>query len=458
MPRNERGWDSKFVEYQNMEVNHPNYKGLPITRRKDGSLVWLAPKKGDVGKARLQWALDKSKELGLPPSAAPLADVMREIHPTKIHICQPCGSEMSIFYLYPNANFVKSINKKFNSQISTNDHIGDVWDSLVGKGVKHETLVEFFQSKFKIDKDVSDKDEIIRISELACRKGGRSLLGPGAMSNFPDRFDGFHSYNRCCRGSQDTGRSKENLSSYNKDRRAFELWSDGNLHAANKFMRTPFFNDSADHIGPISLGFIHDPRYLRPMASGDNSSKRDKLLIEDVEEILKVEERTKVYPMSWYSREIWEFIKQNYKANTGKVGGAYRKALKQNFTNFMFALKCIIDHGGGDFLVAKLLKPNHEDFMFDYEFNALGEITSRTDRRTNDSNRKEFGRYVRIAMDSVEDYSKKKNRKSKPNLIRGEVDLIDKINALISSKEFDEAFSMFQHLMTIIQHRLIAEL
>lgn len=107
------------------------------------------------------------------------------------------------------------------------------------------------------------------------------------MSYFPDRYDGFHTYNRCCRATQDKGRSKENLKSYTKDRRAYEYWSDGNIHAANQFMGSAFFDGtSADHIGPISLGFVHDPRYLQPMPGGDNSSKRDRLQIVGIESII----------------------------------------------------------------------------------------------------------------------------------------------------------------------------
>ena len=47
------------------------------------------------------------------------------------------------------------------------------------------------------------------------------------MGNPPDRLDGFHSYNRCCRGTSDKGRFKENLKRYGDDRRAYENWSDG---------------------------------------------------------------------------------------------------------------------------------------------------------------------------------------------------------------------------------------
>ena len=49
-----------------------------------------------------------------------------------------------------------------------------------------------------------------------------SLLSPGVMSNAPDRLDGFHSYNKCCRAKEDKGRSKENLNKYGEDRRAYE--------------------------------------------------------------------------------------------------------------------------------------------------------------------------------------------------------------------------------------------
>lgn len=153
-----------------------------------------------------------------------------------------------------------------------------------------------------MDAKTSEKDDIIDALEYACRKGNKKCLGPGAMSNFPDRYDGFHTYNRCCRATQDKGRSKENLKSYTKDRRAYEYWSDGNIHAANQFMGSSFFDGiSADHIGPISLGFVHDPRYLQPMSSGDNSSKRDRLQVVDIERIIETEQRTGVYPMSWQS-------------------------------------------------------------------------------------------------------------------------------------------------------------
>jgi hypothetical protein len=91
------------------------------------------------------------------------------------------------------------------------------------------------------------------------------------MSNAPDRLDGFHSYNLCCRGKQDTGRAADNLKTYGVDRRAFEHWCEGDWSAANALMNSvtegtcarcgAFGQLTADHVGPISLGFLHSPRF-----------------------------------------------------------------------------------------------------------------------------------------------------------------------------------------------------
>ncbi len=184
---------------------------------------------------------------------------------------------MSLYYHYPNANFLKALNRVFDSEFTECDHILDIWEALSKRGISDTRIANFLIEKGSLQISASaSREKIVEALEYACRKGDKKCLGPGAMSNFPDRYDGFHTYNRCCRSSQDKGRSKENLKSYTKDRRAYEYWSDGNIHAANQFMGSAFFDGtSADHIGPISLGFIHDPRYLQPMPGGDNSSKRD---------------------------------------------------------------------------------------------------------------------------------------------------------------------------------------
>ena len=87
---------------------------------------------------------------------------------------------------------------------------------------------------------------------------------------------------------------------------------------------------------------VHDPRYLQPMQGNRNSSKRDRLSMEDLDKILEVEKRTGIYPASWYVKKVWEYIKANYKAHPEKIETIYRDSMKQNMTNFMHLLYAII--------------------------------------------------------------------------------------------------------------------
>lgn len=460
----EKTWHPNFIKYMNFIVNHPNYKGLPISKNRDGGYQWLAPAESDIGEGRLKWCIDKAHSLGLVVQAGVYADVMRAVHPTKMKVCQICGREMSIYYHYPNANFLKTLNSKFNSNHTECDHISDIWDSLVEAGVAPTEFASFLIIKGGLSLSPrAKKKDIIDELEFVCRKKGKKCLGPGVMSNFPDRFDGFHSYNRCCRSTQDKGRSKENMKTYTKDRRAYEYWSDGNIHAANQFMGSSFFKGtSADHIGPISLGFVHDPRYLQPMPSGENSTKRDRLQYEDIEKILEVESRTGIYPMSWYSKQIWEHIKKNYKSNPQKISTVYRDALKQNMANFMFVLWSILtDCGeiGEEFLVEALLKPNFKYFESSYEFTTLGEIRKETPRHFTERNAYETDRYVRIAIAAVYDYNDKENRNVDQNLNDNEMNGLEELCFKIRNGENPVKIKEYlEYLILLIQLRICSTL
>lgn len=425
MAQDKKQWHPKFLSYMEEIINHPNYRGLPI-KKNPGSYGWIATAKSKIGEGRKNWCINKAHELGFIDGyedyPGMYADVMLKIHPTGWKVCQICGREMSLYYHYPNASFLKAIKKEFDVDFTDCDHISDLWDACLEQGIRQKTLALFFIRKggLNLDPETAGKEEIIQALEYACRKGNKTCLGPGAMSNFPDRYDGFHTYNRCCRSSQDKGRSKENMRSYGKDRRAYEYWSDGNIHAANQFMHSSFFDGTtADHIGPISLGFVHDPHYLQPMPRGDNSSKRDRLLIEDIEHIMETEKRTGIYPMSWQSKHIWEYIKEHYRYHPEKVSTIYRDGLKQNMANFMYILYQILEQcpmHGEPFLVRAFLEPNYHYFQYSYRFNNKGEIIHKTPRRYTDRSLNEMDRYKRIAMEAVYDYHEKDNRNVKNNL------------------------------------------
>lgn len=469
MAQDEKQWHKRFLKYMDSIVNNPNYEGLPIKKKPDGSYAWIATAKSEIGRERIDWCIHKAHDLDLivnyEPYPGMYADVMLEIHPTKWKVCQICGKEMSLYYHYPNANFLKSLNKTFNSEFTDCDHISDIWDELIAQGNKKINIAKFLIQKgdLNLDPNNSSKEEIIDALEYACRKGDKKCLGPGAMSNFPDRYDGFHTYNRCCRATQDKGRSKENLKSYTKDRRAYEYWSDGNIHAANQFMGSSFFDGtSADHIGPISLGFVHDPRYLQPMPGGDNSSKRDRLQVIDIESIIETQNRTGIYPMSWQSKLIWEYIRANYKTNQDKVPTVYRDALKQNMANFMYILLNILDlcpEHGEEFLTKAYLEPNYEYFKFSYQFNEKGEIISKEPRHYTDRNQNETDRYKRIAINSVYDYSEKDNRHNNNDLTLVEKNCLKSIcRSIEDGINISDGKKLIKELIEAIENRLIKNL
>lgn len=457
----EKIWNEKFIEYMNFIINHPNYKGLPITKKSDGSYSWIAPAKSNIGLGRIIWAKNKMKELNISENdKSPYSKLMFEIHPTKEKVCQICGKTMSLYYIYINSNFAKSIKKEFHYNADITQSIYDVFHDLISLNFKEDHIKQFFIASFKLNKTLSDSiDSIFLDCEKCCRNGNSKKLGPGAMSNFPDRFDGFHTYNRCCRSNEDKGRSKENLRTYGKDRRAYEYWSDGNIYAANLFMHSHYFiGTSADHIGPISLGFVHDPRYLQPMSTGENSSKRDKLTLEDIETLINIENSTGITAISSFSNELWIYIKQNYLKNQESIS-TYRELLKQNMTNFMFILWTINNKcktKGKKFLIKTFLEPKFDYFNFDYSFNVNGEITQKTLRHKTNSSKNEISRYIRIAFEAINDYNKKDNRNLKNNLDEVDLNSLYEICILINKNyEQNIIVSHLQKLIISIEQKLI---
>ena len=314
---------------------------------------------------------------------------MYRIHPTKIKACQICGREMSIEYIYLNKNFANYINNHYEFlEVDELTSIYELIDKLKENDISEDEYIKMLKIKFNIDTDFKNIDDLIKECSKKCMDGKCKNLGPGCMSNFPDRFDGYHTYNRCCRSTNDTGRSADNLRTYGKDRRAYEYWSDGNIQAANKFMYSDFFKGaSADHVGPISLGFVHDSRVLRKMSSGDNSSKRDRLLYNDVKELEEIEK-----------------------------------------------------------------------LKYDYEFNELGQIISMKDRNMTKATNKEFGRYVRVSLESLDDYHDKENRKLNNYLSDKEKKSIDRICELINKKVDNKiVFNELKKFVGTLESKIIAE-
>ena len=311
MVRQNKEYHENFINYMSEMIKHKNYRGL-ARNVESNRYGWVANKKSEIGQRRLNWADEKFQALDIPRQGGCYARLMLELHPTKKKPCQICGKEMSLYYVYPNKNFINYLAEVYSYNYQEGETLFNVINNLLKSGYTLDHLKSMLIKKGELEDETlstSLEDLLIKV-ERKCRFEGLRLCGPGAMSNFPDRFDGFHSYNRCCRSTEDKGRSDENLKSYTQDRRAYEYFSDGNIAAANQFMGSNYFEgQSADHIGPISLGFVHDSLYIQRMSKSENSSKRDRLYKNDIYKIIEIETKNRVPAVSWFAAIIWQSLK-----------------------------------------------------------------------------------------------------------------------------------------------------
>jgi Alw26I/Eco31I/Esp3I family type II restriction endonuclease len=440
MARSQKELHPKFSRYQKWIVNHPNYLGIPFNEDKSGNPVWLAPAKSTVGAARIDW-LDRQREsLSIPKDDGWRAKTALAIHPTKTKPCQVCGNEMSLEYVYPNANLVKSMIKHgFELELNMLQDFREI--ITLAKQERRKSFFIALGKVFKSDLSVDiPLDELFtNILETGAEK---KLLGPGAMSNFPDRLDGFHSYNRCCRGSEDKGRLKANLNRYGQDRRAFENWSDGNWKAADRLMKV--FNKyglSADHIGPISLGFRHDPHF-QPMTISEQATKNNRMTYSDVQKLLEHEKFEPV--VSWHTKYAWDNLKHQIMDDEDAKEAS--SILRKNMHFILSVLGYIYANVtyGEDFLSTTILDKQLEYAYADYDFEGFDPETGNYDRMiVTRKQRKEYSnnaaRYKRKAFESLENYADKDNRWYTDFLPHYRHELSE-IKTLIENKSYKNAF------------------
>lgn len=435
-----------FLQYEEEIVNHPVYAGMPDLRHDDGTIQWEAPSNRGGGvfqfshDKRYQWWIEKATEIGISTTQNKwISKVAKKIHPTKLHPCKVCGRVMDIRYCYLSANFMKRVKKLafYDDSVEMDEitHILDFVSSFVDtygdaafaalpKLLKCSQVKEIPTIPNELSAWTSWIEEFYIPNEP-------SMLSPGAMSNAPDRLDGFHTYNRCCRPTADTGRSKENLASYSTDRRAFENWSDGNWIIANKLMG--FINAnadmkkehcaneedgghhprpcSADHIGPISLGFCHRPEF-QLLCKPCNSAKNNRMYYSDVLHLIEVEEAGETI-VTWYANSIWQQCKRKVVDKESAL--RLSRVMRDNRNIAMMLLAEFIKEQEYLFLLT-LLNLGYADF--EYEIRA-GSAQINNHIVTADFSCQEStlryvniqkARKIRIAFSSLADYAKKENR------------------------------------------------
>lgn len=423
-----RSWKSEFVGYMEKIVHHKNYGGLPDAIDDQGQIRWNAPSNRPPGRwqdlrdRRLEWWKTKAEERNIKVEGKWISQVAKAIHPFREKPCQTCGRVMSLDYVYPTKNTFQKINRRLSEkdQLKYEDfltiyEIVPYLSNKLGDGA-YDVLINIFPELSNATR--TDKGFIEFLSNEIVPLSPRGKLSPGAMSNAPDRLDGFHTYNLCCRNKQDTGRSSENLKTYTDDRRAFEFWCEGDWAAANLLMKSGTIGIcsscgktalmTADHVGPISLGFAHSP-WFKPLCSSCNSSKGNRLSLDDVKTLIK-EEKAGASVASFQIKALWDKCKN--KVTSDEDAGRLSKLLRINQHYYLLLLKEIYDLGHPELLLAFLhpeLAEEKIEFVGLNGSNFSFEKIIRTHRADTYSKSK-AARMIRIAYDALDDYASKEKR------------------------------------------------
>lgn len=423
-----RSWKEEFVVYMQKIVAHKNYAGLPDAIDDQGQIRWNAPSNRPPGKwqdlrdRRLNWWKKKAETLKIATTGEWISKVAKAIHPFKEKPCQTCGRVMSLDYVYPTKNTIQKLNKALPAEAQLNYEdfltiyeIVPILTSRIGdRGFS--LLVQVFPALKNVEK--SDEAFISFLSKNIVPLSPRGKLSPGAMSNAPDRLDGFHTYNLCCRHKQDTGRAAENLRTYTDDRRAFEFWCEGDWAAANLLMTMGGIEKcpecgrieqmSADHVGPISLGFRHMP-WFKPLCSSCNSSKGNRLSLSDVKSLIE-REKNGAPVVSFQIKSLWDTLKK--KVNSDAEALKLSKLLRINQHYYLLLLKEIYDLGYPEFLLM-LLSPELAEEKIEFIGLNPGNFTFKElkrSRRADTYSASKAARMIRIAFDSLDDYASKEKR------------------------------------------------
>ena len=437
-----QSWHPDFVAYMLEMVGHPVYAGMPDAVKDDGKIQWEAPSNRGPGRyqrthhLRRDWWREKAQSIGVDPEADQwISTVAKRIHPTGQKPCKRCGRVLRIAYVYPNWRLRNRLTKAFGEEFDFDplEPITDVVERVADQ-LGDSALSKFRELLRTRDltphANLDDVDGWVSWLEGEYIPNCPPLLSPGAMSNAPDRFDGFHSFNLCCRGNADTGRNAANMRSYTTDRRVFEYWSDGDWIAADRMMgliSAQMRNEScadggdgpptADHIGPLSLGFAHRPHF-RLLSGSQNSSKNNRMTLEDLGD-LRAAETAGEQVASWYARPLWDLRKGGIV--TEELALRLSKVLRDNQRFAMHMLVRVYRAGHMAFLAA-LLGLDCANFKVKFENPVVEEFVPVFDRIVRSPRQTKYAaeqkaRRLRIGFEALRAYGEKENRHASTNSV-----------------------------------------
>ena len=282
------------------------------------------------------------------------------------------------------------------------------------------------------------------------KRGG---LSPGVMSNAPDRLDGFHSYNLCCRSKHDKGRHKSNLARYGEDRRAYENWAEGDWKAASWLMKEfQKHGVSADHLGPISLGFRHIPRF-RPLSRAANSARNNRMTLNDVKILITDEKKEDI--ISKHSEYIWNLLKNKVKNDMDAL--RLSKLMRENLHHILSIFSFLVGKGCKDFLIRNFLHPEYANYSIKFDgFDPKTGLYKKMikTKGTKKQYRNNTKRYIRISFESLKQYSLKKNRNLKQWLINDIESILEEAVQYIKQGEEKKALSKLFSAFEVVAKNL----
>ncbi len=445
-------WHPNFIQYMEFIANHEVYAGMPDAFTESGKIQWEAPSNRTSGKykdthhKRREWWRRKAVSIGVSLNSAKwISRTARLIHPTLKKPCKRCGKVMELRYVYPSNSLLQRLRKlgyaDENFPIEPFERITDLVTGLVevfGDSVFCDLPKLLNTSVISLPDLQPNLESWLNWIEKEYVPQQPSILSPGAMSNAPDRFDGFHSFNQCCRGKTDKGRSKSNLKSYTTDRRVFEYWTEGDWIAADRLMgkiRANFGNEfcfnghpgpcSADHIGPLSLGFTHRPEF-QLLCKSCNSAKNHRMTLREVVHLRETQETGEAV-ISWHSIALWNLRKGDIVDDETAL--RLSKVLRDNRHTLMSILKRIADAGHFTFL-ATFLELGYAEHQVEFVNLRVEQHITKFDRinyspRETKYVEEQKSRRCRVAFESLRDYFTKENRNAidvSTNLINTKVE------------------------------------
>jgi len=407
-----------YIDYMEMIVDHEAYAGMPNVRQKSGKINWQV----SSGKttsfykdylARKEWWNNKTNKLQISQLAGAPTIAARMIHPTGYRACRLCGKDRNVGYFYIAKNFSKKLHTLF-----TNNNLNflDPISALIAE-IQEEYRSKFFSdlfpersayfAKYGVTTRAFEKSNYIKSKQLS----------PGYMGNPPDRLDGFHDYCVYCRKKNDPGRADDKMKIYNRDRRSFEWWAEGNWMIANALYNSAgkgtcsvygcnkvLEKVSPDHVGPLSCGFKQLPFFV-PMCSKHNSQKNRRFTKLDVERLLDYEIKYNESVASWQVRAHWNTHKNAIKNNDqAKSLSNSMRSLQDMYINVLVKLYKMKKFR----LLATFLNPEYA--LLDVTFLGLNkanlEFSSvKTSENLSSLRRSQYYRTIRIAFEALEDHA-----------------------------------------------------